>query len=111
MIKKMETTLERSGVSVVGIQEMKNDFADIADALEKDKFLADMEKNSAEKTTLFEENATCKTEELAGLADAICPCKRVAFACALPLLRWHVSACCAVVRECVFSVCMNSYQV
>jgi len=72
LTKMIETKLERSGSLAVEIQEMKNDMGDTADGLEDDKkFLADMAKNCAEKTKLFEENVKYRTEELLALADTI----------------------------------------
>merc|ERR1719223_108274 len=72
LTKMIEEKLERSGSLAVEIQEMKNDLGDTADGLADDKkFLADMEKNCAEKTQLFEENVKYRTQELAALADTI----------------------------------------
>merc|ERR1719281_2045699 len=64
LTKMIETKLERSGELAVEIQEMKNDLGDTADSLEEDKkFLADLDKNCAEKTKLFEENVKYRTQE------------------------------------------------
>lgn len=72
LTKMIETKLERSGTLAVEIQEMKNDLGDTAEGLEDDKkFLADMDKNCADKKTMYEENVKYRTQELAALADTI----------------------------------------
>merc|ERR1719150_2897247 len=68
----IETKLERSGTLAVLIQEMKNDLGDTMEGLADDKkFLADLDKNCAEKTKLYEENVKYRTQELAALAETI----------------------------------------
>jgi len=72
LTKMTEDKLQRVGDLGVEIQEMKNDLGDTAESLEDDKkFLADLDKNCADKQKLFEENVKMRTQELAALADTI----------------------------------------
>ena len=51
---------------------MKNDLEDTSEALVEDKkFVADLEKNCAEKTCIREEEKTIRAEEVVALADTI----------------------------------------
>merc|ERR1719456_1064158 len=55
--KQIEDKLTRIGSLGVEIQQMKNDAGDTAEGLVDDKkFLADLDKNCAEKQKLYEEN-------------------------------------------------------
>lgn len=68
----IETKLGRAGELAVKIQEMKNDLGDTSSSLVEDKkFLADLDKNCAEKESLFTANVNLRTQELAALADTI----------------------------------------
>merc|ERR1719443_2082588 len=70
--KQIEEKLTRIGNVGVEIQQMKNDAGDTAEGLVDDKkFLADLDKNCAEKQTLYEENTKYRSGELAALADTI----------------------------------------
>merc|ERR1719454_210359 len=56
----------------VSIAQMKADLGDTAEALEDDKkFLADMDKECASRTGLYEENMKIRNEELLALSDTI----------------------------------------
>ena len=66
----IEQKLIRVGDLGAEIQEMKNDLGDTTDGLADDaKFLEDLDNNCANKPKLFDENAKCRTQELAALAD------------------------------------------
>jgi len=70
--KMIEEKLTRAGNLGVEIQQMKNDLGDTAEGLVEDKkFLADLDKNCAEKQKLYEENVNYRSQELAALADTI----------------------------------------
>merc|ERR1740124_513124 len=70
--KMIEVKLTRIGDLGVEIQQMKNDLGDTAEGLMDDKkFLADLDKNCAEKQKLFTENVNYRAEELAALAETV----------------------------------------
>jgi len=72
LTKSIETKLKRIGELGVEIVQMKNDLGDTGEALLEDKkFVADLEKNCAEKQALFDENVKMRGGELAALADTI----------------------------------------
>eukprot|EP00405_Crypthecodinium_cohnii_P024889 CAMPEP_0206493836 /NCGR_PEP_ID=MMETSP0324_2-20121206/47289_1 /ASSEMBLY_ACC=CAM_ASM_000836 /TAXON_ID=2866 /ORGANISM="Crypthecodinium cohnii, Strain Seligo" /LENGTH=534 /DNA_ID=CAMNT_0053977215 /DNA_START=24 /DNA_END=1624 /DNA_ORIENTATION=+ len=68
----IETKLARISELGLEIANMKNDVGDTSDSLEDDKaFLADMEKNCAEKAATFEQEKKLRAEELLALAETI----------------------------------------
>merc|ERR1719272_2341027 len=72
LTRMIESKLGRAGELAVKIQEMKNDLGDTSSSLVEDKkFLADLDKNCADKESLFSENVNLRTQELAALADTI----------------------------------------
>jgi predicted nucleic acid-binding Zn-ribbon protein len=72
LTKMIQNKLERIANLSVEIQEMKNDLGDSAEGLIEDqKFIADLEKNCADKAKLYDENVKYRTQELAAVADTI----------------------------------------
>jgi len=72
LTKMIQNKLERIANLAVEIQQMKNDLGDSAEGLIEDqKFIADLEKNCAEKGKLYDENVKYRTQELAAVADTI----------------------------------------
>merc|ERR1719359_1159041 len=72
LTKSIETKTVRVGELAVEIVQMKQDLSDTQEALLEDKkFLADMDKNCAEKTSEYEENQKMRGQELVALADTI----------------------------------------
>jgi septal ring factor EnvC (AmiA/AmiB activator) len=70
--KAIEVKTVRVGELAVNIVMMKNDLTDTEEQLIEDKkFLADLEKNCAAQTKLFEELQSTRSEELLALADTI----------------------------------------
>jgi len=70
--KMIEVKLTRIGDLGVEIQQMKNDLGDTEAGLMDDKkFLADLDKNCAEKQKLFTENINYRAQELAALAETV----------------------------------------
>merc|ERR1719281_1199654 len=70
--KSIEEKLQRVADLGVEIAEMKNDLGDTIEALADDKaFLADLEKNCAQKKKEWEERVKTRALELAALADTI----------------------------------------
>merc|ERR1719476_353605 len=68
----IEEKMVRLGNLQVEIVEMKEDLDDTGKALLSDKkFLADMDKNCAEKTAEHEENTKLRSQEQLALADTI----------------------------------------
>merc|ERR1719377_94205 len=72
LTKSIESKTKRVGELAVEIVQMKQDLSDTQQALEEDKkFLRDMDKNCAAKTSEFEANMKMRGEELVALADTI----------------------------------------
>jgi len=72
LTKMIQNKLERVANLAVEIQQMKNDLGDSAEGLIEDqKFIADLEKNCADKAKLYDENVKYRTQELAAVADTI----------------------------------------
>jgi predicted nucleic acid-binding Zn-ribbon protein len=72
LTKAIEEKMTRVGELAVEIVQMKNDLGDTAEALIEDKkFLADMQKNCATKSSEYEEIVKTRNEELLALADTI----------------------------------------
>jgi len=72
LTKSIESKTKRVGELAVEIVQMKQDLSDTQRALEEDKkFLQDMDKNCAQKTSEFEENMKLRGQELVALADTI----------------------------------------
>merc|ERR1719310_1814095 len=72
LTKSIETKTVRVGELAVEVVQMKQDLSDTQEALLEDKkFLADMDKNCAEKTSEYEENQKLRSQELLALADTI----------------------------------------
>jgi septal ring factor EnvC (AmiA/AmiB activator) len=70
--KSIEGKLQRVADLGVEIAEMKNDLGDTIEALAEDKaFLADLEKNCAQKKKEWDERVKTRALELAALADTI----------------------------------------
>merc|ERR1719230_233203 len=68
----IESKMQKVGDLGVAIAEMENDLEDTQEALAEDKkFLADMDKECASRTALYEENCKIRNEELLALADTI----------------------------------------
>merc|ERR1719230_2331069 len=68
----IESKMQKVGDLGVSIAEMENDLEDTQEALAEDKkFLADMDKECASRTSLYEENMKVRNEELLALADTI----------------------------------------
>jgi predicted nucleic acid-binding Zn-ribbon protein len=72
LTKQIEEKLERQAALKVSTAEMKNDLGDTADAIEADnKFLANLEKNCADKKKEWGIRSKTRAEELVALADTI----------------------------------------
>jgi len=70
--KSIEEKLQRVADLGVEIAEMKNDLGDTIEALAEDKaFLADLEKNCAQKKKEWDERVKTRALEMAALADTI----------------------------------------
>merc|ERR1719384_94237 len=68
----IESKMTRVGELGVEIATMKNDAEDTAEALAEDKkFVADLEKNCAEKTGIHEEEKKMRAQEVVALSDTI----------------------------------------
>merc|ERR1719230_1884134 len=68
----IESKMTKVGDLGVSIAQMETDLGDNAEALADDKkFLADMDKECASRTSLYEENMKIHNEELLALADTI----------------------------------------
>jgi len=68
----IESKMTRVGELGVEIATMKNDAEDTAEALAEDqKFVADLDKNCAEKTGIHEEEKKLRGQEVVALADTI----------------------------------------
>merc|ERR1712085_91654 len=72
LAKSIEVKTGRVGELGVEIVSMENDASDTAEALSEDqKFVADMDKNCAEKTSIHEEEKKVRAQEVVALADTI----------------------------------------
>jgi len=72
LTKAIESKMTRVGELGVEIAQMKNDLGDSAEALAEDKkFLADLDKNCAKKTSEWDEIQKTRNEELLALAETI----------------------------------------
>jgi hypothetical protein len=72
LTKTIEAKTVRIGELAVSIVQMKEDLSDTAAALLEDKkFLADMDKNCATKTSEYEANQKTRADELVALAETI----------------------------------------
>merc|ERR1712232_1225346 len=72
LTKAIEDKTVRSGEVAVNIVNMKNDLADTAEALEKDKaFLKELEEGCSTKEAEWAERQKVRAEELLALADTI----------------------------------------
>merc|ERR1712066_399137 len=68
----IEAKIKKIGDLAVEIVQLKNDLGEAGQALEEDKkFLADLEKGCATKTSEWEERSKTRAEELLALADTI----------------------------------------
>jgi len=72
LTQAIETKTVRSGEVAVNVVNMKNDLADTAEALEKDKaFLKELETGCSTKEAEWNERQKVRAEELLALADTI----------------------------------------